>query len=167
VTQSTGHESFDPADADPRAFRAALGRFATGVTVITCETPTGPLGITANSFASLSLEPPLVLWSPAKASSRYPFFMAAKHFAIHVLGAEQESLCKRFAQAGDAFDGLDWATGPHCAPLIEGCLARFECELYAAHDGGDHSILVGHVLRVTARPGAPLLFHAGLFGRLA
>jgi flavin reductase (DIM6/NTAB) family NADH-FMN oxidoreductase RutF len=159
--------SFDPAEADSRAFRDALGRFTTGVTVITCGTPTGPLGITANSFASLSLTPPLVLWSPAKSSSRYPFFMAADHFAIHVLGREQEELCRAFARSGDAFDGLDWAMSEDGAPLIDGCLSRFECKLAATHDGGDHSILVGRVTRVTTRAGAPLLFHGGQYGGLA
>ena len=167
LPQDQTEASFDPTRADSRDFRAALGRFATGVTVITCATPTGPLGITANSFSSLSLDPPLVLWCPAKSSSRYPFFMAAKHFAIHVLGAEQKELCQGFARSGDAFDGLRMAEGAGGTPLIDGCLARFECEQVAAHDGGDHSILIGRVDHVTTREGAPLLFHGGLFGRLA
>jgi len=159
--------SFDPADADGRTFRDALGRYATGVTVITCATPTGPLGITANSFASVSLEPPLVLWSPAKSSSRYPFFMAAERFAIHVLGAEQIALCDAFARTGDAFDAFEWHHGPQDVPLIEGCLSRFECRQIAAHDAGDHSVLLGHVERVTTRIGAPLLFHTGQYGIFA
>lgn len=158
---------FDPADADPRAFRDALGRFATGVCIVTCATPDGPLGITANSFASVSLEPPLVLWSPAKHSYRYPFFLKAERFAIHVMGHEQEKLCQGFAKAGTAFDGLELTYDDHGTPLIEGCLSRFECTQEAAHDAGDHTIIVGHVHRVTTRTGAPLLFHSGFYGRLA
>ncbi|SMX39058.1 flavin reductase family protein [Maliponia aquimaris] len=157
-------QSFDPAQADSRAFRDALGRFATGVTVITCATTTGPLGITANSFSSVSLHPPLVLWSPAKSSSRYPFFMAADHFAIHVLGTEQAAICEAFARSGDAFGATDWTVSETGVPLIEGCLSRFECRQVAAHDGGDHSILVAHVDRVSTREGAPLMFHAGRYG---
>ena len=157
-------QSFDPAQADGRAFREALGRFGTGVTVVTCATPDGPLGITANSFASLSLDPPLVMWAPAKSSSRYPFFMAAPHFAIHVMAREQFDACKGFARSGDAFAGLDWAHGPHAVPLIDGCLSRLECDAQASHDGGDHSIVIGRVTRVTTRPGTPLLFFGGEYG---
>lgn len=160
-------QTFDPASADPRAFRDALGRFGTGITVVTCDTGTGPLGITANSFASVSLDPPLVLWSPAKRSSRYPFYMAATHFAVHVLGAEQAELCLAFSREGDAFDRFDWRPNADGAPLIEGCLSRFECRQVAAHDAGDHSIVVGHVDRVTTRDGAPLLFCAGRLGDFA
>lgn len=157
-------QAFDPAEADPRAFREALGRFGTGVTVVTCATPTGRLGITANSFSSVSLDPPLVLWSPAKSSSRYPFFMAAKHFAVHVIGAEQVDVCGGFARSGDAFDGLDWETGANGVPLLNGCLSRFECETSAIHDAGDHSIIVARVTRVTTRQGDPLLFFGGQYG---
>ncbi|WGW05280.1 flavin reductase family protein [Tropicibacter oceani] len=155
---------FDPTEVDSRAFREALGRFGTGVTVITCATTTGPLGITANSFSSLSLDPPLVLWAPAKSSSRYPFYMAADRFAIHVIGAEQATMCKAFARSGDAFDQFDWEYSPEGVPLLNGCLSRFECKTHATHDGGDHSIVVGQVERVTTRPGDPLLFVGGNFG---
>ena len=123
----------DPASHDSRAFRDALGRFGTGVTVVTCATPDGPLGITANSFASVSLDPPLVLWAPAKASSRYPFYSAADHFAIHVMGAEQSALCTGFARSGDAFDRFDWEESESGVPLLGGCLARFECTRTASH----------------------------------
>ena len=156
--------SFEPTLDNSRALRDALGQYATGVTVITCNTSSGPLGITANSFASVSLDPPLVLWSPAKSSSRYPFFMAADHFAIHVIGAEQAALCSGFARSGDAFDDLDWEPGLHNVPLINGCPSRFECTKTAEHDGGDHSIIIARVTRVSTRPGAPLLFHAGRYG---
>ncbi|WP_226780936.1 flavin reductase family protein [Oceaniglobus trochenteri] len=155
---------FVPGPDTSRAFRDALGQFATGVTVVTTATPDGPLGITANSFASVSLDPPLVLWSPARAARRFPVYEAAQHFAIHVMGAEQAGLCNAFVRDGAAFGDLDWAPGPSGAPLIEGCLARFECERYAVHDGGDHAIIVGRVLNAQSRPGAPLVFSAGQYG---
>lgn len=157
-------QSFNPAEDNSRAFRDALGRFGTGVTVITCDTPTGPLGITANSFASLSLDPPLVLWSPAKSSSRYPFFMAANRFAIHVMGADQMAVCNGFARSGDAFTGLDWHRGAGNVPLIDGCLSRFECTKVAEHDGGDHTVVIGRVDQVTSQSGAPLMFFGGSYG---
>ena len=157
-------QSFDPAGADPRAFRNALGQFVTGVTVVTCATKDGPIGITANSFASVSHDPPLVLWSPAKDSQRYASFMAAERFAIHVLSRDQAALCRGFARNAESFDLADWSASADGVPLIEGCLARFECSTEAQHDAGDHSIVVGRVLRVTTHPGAPLTFSAGVFG---
>ncbi|SNR76180.1 flavin reductase family protein [Puniceibacterium sediminis] len=159
--------SFDPATEDARTFREALGQFGTGVTIVTCATNDGPLGITANSFASLSLDPPLVLWSPAKSSSRYPFYAAAEHFAIHVIGDDQLDHCKGFARSGDAFHEFDWTTGAHGVPLLSGCLSRFECEKTAEHEGGDHTIIVARVTRVTTRPGTPLLFFGGTYGGFA
>ncbi|MFP7571856.1 flavin reductase family protein [Marivita sp. S2033] len=156
--------SFDPALDDGVDFRNALGQFGTGVTVVTCQTATGPIGITANSFASVSLDPPLVLWAPAKSSERYPFFMAADHFAIHVIGADQANMCKAFARDGNAFDHFDWSIGANDVPLINGCLSRFECTKTAEHDGGDHSIVVARVRRVTTNKGAPLIFFGGQFG---
>ncbi|MFD1341628.1 flavin reductase family protein [Litorisediminicola beolgyonensis] len=157
-------QSFEPASCDDRPLRAALGRFATGVTVVTCQTEDGPLGITANSFASVSLDPPLVLWSPAKGSARFPFFAAADRYAIHVLGAEQAELCRAFARNGDSFGRFAWRESAGGVPLLENCLARFECDKVAEHEGGDHVIVVGRVTRVTTRPGAPLLFFGGAYG---
>jgi flavin reductase (DIM6/NTAB) family NADH-FMN oxidoreductase RutF len=154
---------FDPA-TDALAFRHALGAFGTGVTVVTVATPEGPVGITANSFASVSLDPPLVLWSPAKSSRRFNMFHGAPHFAIHVLGADQRDIAAGFTRPSDGFDGLDWARSTEGTPLIEGCLARFECALHAAHDGGDHEIIVGRVLRVSTGDGAPLIFQGGRYG---
>ena len=158
--------SFDPA-TDPRAFRDALGAFATGVTVVTTQTPDGPVGITANSFASVSLDPPLVLWSPAKSSRRFHHFAEADRFAIHVLGADQRHICEAFTRDKHAFEGIDWHAGEDGTPLIENTLARFECTLDAAHDAGDHLIIVGRVRRADTRPGAPLLFAGGAYQRLA
>lgn len=155
------------ADFDQRQLRDALGRFATGVTVVTTMTAEGPLGITANSFASVSLDPPLVLWSPARKSRRFPAFEAASHFAIHVLGAHQQALAARFAGAGDAFAGLRWQEGEGGAPLFTGCAARFECRHAAGHDGGDHLIVVGEVLRCEVRDVAPLLYYRGGYAGIA
>lgn len=153
---------FDPKH-DPRAFRDALGAFATGVTVVTAASTDGPVGITANSFASVSLDPPLVLWSPAKDSPRYHYFVDAPHFSIHVLDGHQQAICDAFTRSMTAFDGLDWETGPHDVPQLQNCLARFDCAQEARYDGGDHTILIGRVLGATSRPGLPLLFQAGRF----
>ena len=146
-------------------FRAALGRFATGVTVVTCQTELGPLGITANSFASVSLDPPLVLWSPAKSSSRYPAFLEAEHFAVHVLESGQRDLCRQFTKSGLDFSGLEVTEGEGGAPVIAGCLAHFECRRFATHDAGDHTIILGQVAAATAREGQPLVFSSGALGR--
>ena len=148
---------------DSGAFRAALGRFATGITIITCWHDGQPMGITANSFASVSLDPPLVLWSPAKASRRHLAFSQATHFAIHILEAGQEALCHSFARPGDGFKNLEWQTGAQNVPLFAGCLARFECSLYAQHDAGDHTIIIGHVDRFEKNEGTPLVFSQGAY----
>jgi flavin reductase (DIM6/NTAB) family NADH-FMN oxidoreductase RutF len=153
-----------PDAANARLFRDALGRFATGVTVVTIAGPDGPMGFTANSFASLSLDPPLVLWSPAKASQRYPFYAAARHYAIHVLGQHQSDLPARFSRGGLGFDGLDWHLNTEGVPVLPGALARFDCAQHATHDGGDHLIIVGQVLRLALEEGEPLVFANGRFG---
>lgn len=155
---------FTPGPDTARAFRDALGKFATGVTIVTCQSDRGPLGITANSFASLSLDPPLVLWSPARASRRFQAFADAEHYAIHVLSADQQSLCDRFADDGLNFANLDWSQGAHAVPLLPDCLARFECTRQALHDGGDHAIIVGLVTAAATGPGDPLLFSGGRYG---
>ena len=152
----------DPA-TDRRGFRDALGRFATGVTVVTANSEAGPVGITANSFTSVSLDPPLVLWCPARSSARFRHFHDAAHFAIHVLDSQQQRICDGFTRAADAFAALDWSAGPGGVPLIDGCLARLECRREAVHDGGDHAIVVGRVERASYRDGLPLLFQAGRF----
>jgi len=158
-------QSFTPGPETARAFRDALGQFTTGVTIVTCEGETGPVGITANSFASVSLDPPLVLWSPARASRRFPAFEAANNYAIHVLAACQSHVCGAFARDGAAFDAVDWSRNDRGVPLIDGCLARFECTRQAVHDGGDHLIIVGRVDRAAIGPGEPLLFSKGAYGR--
>jgi flavin reductase (DIM6/NTAB) family NADH-FMN oxidoreductase RutF len=159
--------SFAPSADTARAFRDALGQFATGVTLVTIDGPEGPMGFTANSFSSLSLDPALVLWSLARSSRRYPFFATARHFAIHVLAADQIGLIERFARQGAGFEGLAADLNPHRVPLIDGALARFECEQHATHEGGDHLIVVGRVTRVVCEGGAALVFSKGQMGRFS
>lgn len=156
-----------PGAETARAFRDALGRFSTGVCVITANGPDGHMGFTANSFASLSMDPALVLWSPAKTSQRYPILVAARHYAIHVLGAGQGEISRRFVRGGAMFEGLPHPVNAEGVPVIPGCLARFDCEQHALHDGGDHTIVVGRVLRFAFAEGAPLVFSAGRYGTFA
>lgn len=156
--------SFEVGPQTERDYRSALGRFGTGVTVITCADADGPVGITANSFSSVSLDPPLVLWSMARSSRRYSRFAGARHMAIHVLGAGQEVLAHGFARGVGAFDMVDWSPGQGGVPLIDGCLSRFECDVHATHEGGDHVIYVLRVLRATLNEGGPLLVFGGSYG---
>lgn len=147
------------------ALRAAFGRFATGVTIVTTNGPEGPVGFVANSFSSVSLDPALVLWSPARASSRFKVFSEAAHFAIHVLEAGQAPWMERFSRGGSGFAGLDHSVTTEGMPALSGALARFDCARHAGHDGGDHQIIVGRVLRMTVRDGEPLVFSQGRYGR--
>ena len=155
---------FVPGPDTAHDFRAALSRFATGVTVVTCQCDLGPLGMTVNSFASVSLDPPLVLWSPAKKSSRHQAYLDAERFVVHILGAEQEDTCRQFATDGLNFEGLELSRCEGGAPLIEGCLAHFECSRHAVYDAGDHTIIVGRVEAAAAKDGKPLIFAGGAFG---
>ena len=158
-------EPFEPGPDTARAFRDALGRFATGVTLITCKSEIGPVGITANSFASVSLDPPLVLWSPARSSRRFDAFTRAPHFSIHILAEDQRDLALAFVTDGQAWAQTRWTEGPEGTPLVTECLARFDCARHAVHDGGDHAIVVGRVLSVQPGRGAPLLFASARYGR--
>lgn len=154
-------------DGNARAFRDALGRFATGVTVVTCATPEGAMGFTANSFAAVSLDPALVLWAPAKSSSRFAHYATAQHFSIHVLDSAHADWVNRFNRGGEGFHGLSHEINPEAVPVIHGALARFDCAQHATHDGGDHLIVVGRVLRASCRDGAPLVFSQGKYGQFA
>lgn len=150
---------------DSTEFRRALGSFATGVTVITTRAADGtPLGMTVSSFNSVSLEPPLVLWSLANSSLSLPAFRAAEHWIVHVLGSDQESLSGRFARRGeDKFAGLEHDLGVGDAPLLRGCSARFQCRTAFQYEGGDHVIFVGEVLAFDREDHAPLVFHGGRY----
>lgn len=147
-------------------FRAALGQFATGVTIVTTRDAQGhTVGLTANSFNSVSLDPPLVLWSLAKRSSSLAAFENGTHFCINVLTLEQRPLAERFAsKAVDRFEGVDWRDGAGGAPIIDGAAAVFECFHHSHYDAGDHIIFIGQVERCDRRLGtAPLVFHGGRF----
>lgn len=158
----SGVKTFTPTPENTRQLRDAFGCFATGVTVVTASTDLGPIAITANSFSSLSLDPALVLWSPGKASQRFNAFVQADHFAIHVLAADQQDLCWNVAKDGFALRTQSHSVNAEGVPTIAGCLARFECANHAVHDGGDHAIVVGEVIRIAQREdGAPLTFYKG------
>lgn len=148
---------------DRRALRGALGCFATGVTVMTTLRADGaPVGLTVNSFASVSLDPPLVLWSLASHSPSLAAFRAAGHFCVNVLSAEQEALCRRFATPdADKFGGVNWAAGEGGVPVLGGCVATFECSSAFNNWGGDHVIFVGRVERFATSDAPALLFHRG------
>lgn len=149
-----------------RQLRDAFGEFATGVTVVTAVRPDGePVGITANSFSSVSLEPPLLLWCLSSHSSGAVAFAPGAPFAVHVLSHDQRELAVHFARRGsDKFEvDQHWRASPH-PPHLEDALCRFDCRVQAVHPGGDHLILVGEVLGLTRTAGRPLAFHAGHFG---
>lgn len=152
---------------DQRAYRSALGRFATGIAVVTTTGPDGPIAITVNSFASVSLDPALILWSPDKSSKRHDVFVKADHFVVHILAANQKHICDGFARAAYAFDEIDVQMSPEGSPVIQGCLAVFECRKSAAHDAGDHTILIGEVFRVSEQAGESLVYAHGAFAKLA
>ena len=155
---------------DPRALRSALGTFATGITIVTTRDAQGrDWGLTVNSFNSVSLEPPLVLWSLGKRNeATLAAFREAGHFAVHVLAAEQEALSNLFASPNaDRFSAQEITRGAGGVPLLPGCLAVFECRTSAIHAGGDHDIFLGEVLVFTSREGAPLLYHGGRYAKLA
>jgi flavin reductase (DIM6/NTAB) family NADH-FMN oxidoreductase RutF len=159
-------QSFVPEPSNGRALRDAFGLFATGVTIVTTCGPEGCVAITANSFSSVSMDPPLVLWSPARASRRYPLFAEAEHYAIHVLAADQQNLAWSVAKDGGALLSTDLDTNAHGVPVLPHCLARFDCRRNAVHEAGDHAIIVGEVLQATMQQGDPLAFFSGRVARL-
>jgi len=153
---------------DSKAFRQCLGKFATGVTVVTCRDSDGnACGITANSFSSVSLEPPLVLWNIAKVSNSLQAYLDAKHFAINVLSDDQHQLSAHFAKTDHTlFQDVEYALTDDGAPTLPGTLALFECRTHAIHDCGDHYIIVGEVTGFTFRDGDPLLFFSGGYRKI-
>ncbi len=140
--------------------------FATGVTIVTARTPSGELvGLTANSFNSVSMSPPLVLWSLAQAAGSMPALAQGSHYAINILAADQKELAERFAsKREDRWADVTFSDGASGAPLLHGAAASFECFNRSRYEEGDHVIFVGEVERCSHRPGAsPLLFHGGRF----
>ncbi len=166
-TPPYGISGVDPAadEAARREFRKTLGQFATGVTVMTTLGQSAErVGMTVNSFNSLSLEPPLVLWSIAKTTPAFACFQMQDAFAVNVLSAEQEALARQMAQSGShKFDGVDVRAGLGGVPLIEGCVVHLECNVWARYPGGDHDIIVGRVKQIFNTGKPPLLFHNGDF----
>jgi len=154
---------------DERLYRDALGCFATGVTVVTARDPRGkPVAMTVNSFASVSLDPPLVLWCVNRAIGLFAAFNAARHFAVHVLPGDQDSVASHFAiDRSDKFAGVDFETRLENLPVLPNYSALFQCKVEHRYDGGDHVILVGRVLEFDHRPADPLVYHAGKFRALA
>lgn len=156
-------EEGDPL-ADGRMFRRCLGQYGTGIAIITTEANGQRAAVTVNSFASVSLEPPLVLWSIAHTSRSRRLFESSGHFAVNILSSRQMDVSRHFSsKLEDKFAAADWSPGMFGAPLINGCLAHFECEIYSRMDGGDHTILVGLVKRASRFEGEPLLFSQGQY----
>ncbi|MCZ4352671.1 flavin reductase [Roseovarius aestuarii] len=153
---------------EQRILRNALGSFATGVTIVTTRDADGAdIGRTANSFSSVSLDPPMILWSLARTSSSLGIFQQAEHFAVHILAVEQQGLSNLFAgKSKDRFAGIDIERGVGGVPLLKGCAARFECRTVHQYEGGDHIIFVAEVTDFTHSSSAPLLFHGGGYGRI-
>lgn len=148
--------------------RAALGRFATGVTIVTCrDSERQPVGLTCSSFNALSLEPPLVLWSLRRSSPSAPAFATASHFAVNVLSEAQIDLSRRFASAvADKFADGVWHDGAGGAPLLVGAAAVFECAMASSQEAGDHWLFIGRVLQLADAALPPLLFHGGHYHML-
>lgn len=166
----------DPIDAQPfdgKAFRQALGHFATGVAVVTAraangEEPAANVGMTMSSFNSVSLDPPLVLFSVARNALSLPAMLAARGYGVNVLAQDQQDLSNRFSKAmGDKWSNVDHTPGHEDAPILAGAIAHFECVPYAHHDGGDHVIFLARVVRFSMQPeAAPLVFFRGRYRSL-
>jgi flavin reductase (DIM6/NTAB) family NADH-FMN oxidoreductase RutF len=168
--EPSAHGRATPPDFDAGHFRHALSQFATGVTVVTTRSEGGPgkpafVGVTASSFNSVSLDPPLVLWSLGTQANSFPLFHSGSHYVINILAASQLDLCKRFATLkGDRFANIDYVLSPTGLPILGQSLAWFECHNRSRYDEGDHVIFVGEVERCSWRAGAsPLLFHGGRY----
>src|SRR5436190_6286703 len=167
VSDPANEFASDNSPIDPRDFRNALGTYATGVTIITAIGGDGkPYGLTCNSFASVSLNPPLVLWSLGMYSQGLPVFQNASHFAVNVLGASQQALAAKFAKPSvDKFAGITWTPGLGNAPVLADSVACFQCRAANRYYGGDHIIFLGAVEAYSYNGKAPLLFARGGYGR--
>ena len=157
-----------PRIVDPAVMREVLGHFASGVTVVTAVTADGPIGFTCQSFSSLSLDPPLVVFSPARTSRTWPRLRDIGRFCVNVLAEGQDAVSQNFARSGaDKFAGVPWTPSAHGAPVLADIVAWIDCELTAEYDGGDHTLVVARVLDLGGHPDRrPLLFHRGAYGLL-
>jgi 3-hydroxy-9,10-secoandrosta-1,3,5(10)-triene-9,17-dione monooxygenase reductase component len=152
-----------PDEAD---FRRVMGQFATGVTIITAMDGDEPAGVAANSFTSVSLDPPLVLFCVAHTSSTWPRIERARKFAVNILGEHQEEVCRLFATRGaDRFGQVGWHLGVGGSPVLDDCIGYIDCEFWAEYEGGDHIIVVGKVLDFgITHDAGPLVFYQGRYG---
>lgn len=152
--------------AGAQHFREVMGWYASGVTVITALGDSGPVGLTCQTFSSVSLAPPLVSFMPARTSRSWPLMRRAGHFCVNLLAADQVELAELFASKGaDKFSGVSWRSGSTGAPVLEGTLGHVDCTIQAVHDAGDHHIVVGRVREMAVRgEGSPLLYFRGGFG---
>lgn len=154
-----------PAGIDPHQFREVCGQYATGVAIITANTGGQPVGVTVNSFSSVSLEPPLVQFSLDRKASVFPIFTDCGHFAVNVLSRGQQPLSNMFAVRSDAFEDVEFSDGVGKCPVFADCVANLECEKFAVYDGGDHVIILGQVKQLRCAPTTePLLFFRGTYG---
>ncbi|CCB75079.1 NADPH-flavin oxidoreductase [Streptantibioticus cattleyicolor NRRL 8057 = DSM 46488] len=172
VLRAVGAPEGSPERMDPAEFRRVLGHFATGVTVVTAPAAAGeerPAGFACQSFASLSLDPPLVAFMVSRTSTTWPRIANAGVFCVNILGAGQDAQCRAFAVSGaDKFAGVEWSPAPATgSPLLAGVAAWVDCTVHTVHTGGDHLVVIGRVddLGTADEPVAPLLFHRGRFGR--
>ncbi len=157
-----------PPIVDPLLMREVLGHFASGVTVVTAVTDDGPIGFTCQSFSSLSLDPPLIAFAPARTSQTWPRLRDMGRFCVNVLAEGQDDVSQNFARSGaDKFADVAWTPSPHGSPVLDDVVAWIDGELWAEYDGGDHTIVVARVLDLGAHPERrPLLFHRGSYGLL-
>jgi len=154
---------------DAPAFKDAMSRFTTGVTIVSGLEEGCPVGFTCQSFVSLSIDPPFVAVAPARTSTSWPRIARAGAFCVNVLGDHQEGVCRGFAvSGGDKFDGVVWHPAPATgAPVIEGSLAWVDCRVELVHDAGDHELIIGKVLDLGTNDGSPLLFYRSEFATLS
>jgi len=158
-------DSFAPQE-NIKNCRSAFSRFATGIAVVTALDENGPAAITINSFANVSLVPALILWNPDKNSARHDLFVSAEYFVVHVVAAHQRAICDAFVKSAHAFGQVETCENEFGVPLIEDCLAIFECRKFEAIDAGDHTILLGEALKARHRSGEALVFADGAFSKM-
>jgi flavin reductase (DIM6/NTAB) family NADH-FMN oxidoreductase RutF len=164
LSPSAGPEEAGEPQDDLRAFRRALGNFATGVTIVSATHGSRNVGVTANSFSSVSLDPPLVLWSIDRKSTSLDAFLNASHFAINILSESQTELSNKFSRTSEEkYVGVDWTAGQGGAPLLAGAVAHLECSREIEYDGGDHVIMIGRVEKYTRYDREPLVFARGRY----